>query len=205
MIKNIIFDWSGVISDDFICVYKACMIVMKKLMNKEISLEQFKRDFVLPYMNFWHKYLPKVTKEEIDKLYHPAIHEVGEPLAYSGIKKVLVELKKNKINMIIVSSCVQKKLDKEVMDYGLADIFQEVNGSVHNKAEEIHEILKRNKFKPLETAYLGDMDHDIEAGKAAGVKTMAACWGYQSKESLRKMNPDLLVESISDISLKLLV
>lgn len=204
MIKNLIFDWSGVISDDFACVYKAAMIVMKQLMGKTISFEQFKKDFVLPYMNFWHKYIPNLTKEEEDKLFQVAIHQVGEPLAYPGIKKVLMKLKNEKLNMIILSSCVQKKLDQEVKDYGLAGFFQEVNGGVHNKTEEIHEILKRNNFKPLETAYLGDMDHDIEAGKAAGVKTMAACWGYQSKESLKKMNPDILVEKIEDICSKVL-
>jgi phosphoglycolate phosphatase-like HAD superfamily hydrolase len=121
-------------------------------------------------MNFWHKYLPKITKKEIDKLYHPVIHKVGEPLAYPEITWVLNKLKKKKINMIIISSGVQKKLDQEIMDYGLKCIFQEVNGGVHNKAEEIYEISKRNNFKSSETAYLGDMDHDIESGKAAGVK-----------------------------------
>ena len=47
--------------------------------------------------------------------------------------------------------------------------------------------------------YVGDMTHDIEAGKEAGVKTVALTWGYQSKEILEKHNPDYIIANISEL------
>ena len=63
-IKNIIFDWSGTISDDFTPVYQASTLVFKKLGREPISIEEFKREFALPYMLFWNKYFPKLKEEE---------------------------------------------------------------------------------------------------------------------------------------------
>ena len=78
------------------------------------------------------------------------------------IKNVLSELKKKKINMIIISSGVQKKLDKEVKDYGLNSFFQEVNGGVHNKAEEIHKILHIDPKIPKSLAGLDELKEEYE-------------------------------------------
>jgi len=52
MIKNVIFDWSGVINDDLVTVYKAIMAIFQKLGAKEISLEEFKREWEQPHMRY---------------------------------------------------------------------------------------------------------------------------------------------------------
>ena len=68
-IKNVIFDWSGVLSDDFKPVYEATMLNMEYLIGKRITLEKFRKEFTLSYMNFWNKYVPELTKEKCDKLF----------------------------------------------------------------------------------------------------------------------------------------
>ena len=198
-IKNIIFDWSGTLSNDLTSVYDASMIVFKKLGKPPISLEEYRRKFTLPYMVFWNKYFPKLSKEDEDKLYVEVIHQVKEPTIYAGVKDELERLKSLGINMIVISSHPHDKLIKEASSYGIQSLFREINGSIHDKTETILEIMKRNNFYPNQTTYVGDMTHDIDAGKKARVITIALGWGYQSKKRLMKSNPDYYIEDISNL------
>ena len=49
---------------------------------------------------------------------------------------------------------------------------------------------------PLETLFVGDHLRDIEAGKAAGCRTIAAAYGYLARgESARAWQADVMVNS----------
>lgn len=43
------------------------------------------------------------------------------------------------------------------------------------------------------------MIHDIEAGRKAGLMTVAVTWGYQPKEKLSSANPDFIAESFEQL------
>ncbi len=56
------------------------------------------------------------------------------------------------------------------------------------------------KVKPKQCLYIGDAAHDIEAGKAAGMKTMAATWGYLKSEDIpEQWGADFLIDSPKEI------
>jgi len=64
MIKNIIFDWSGVIKDaglSHLCVVNK---IFETFGVKEITLDEMKESWVQPYMLFYKKYIPDITFEE---------------------------------------------------------------------------------------------------------------------------------------------
>jgi len=199
MIKNIIFDWSGTLSDDIIPVYMSAMVIFKKLGIKKITLKEFRKSFMLPYMEFFRKYTPNASKRYVDKIFLQAIYSFQEPKPFPEAKETLKFLNKKGIKMAVMSSHPQEKLEKEVKEYGFEKYFTDVNGSIHDKTKEITKIIARNKFIPKETAYVGDMTHDIDAGKKAKVITIAVSWGYQSKEKLSKKKPDFLIEKLSEL------
>jgi ADP-ribose pyrophosphatase YjhB (NUDIX family) len=68
---------------------------------------------------------------------------------------------------------------------------------VIDKRTEIHALLESLDMRPEETAFIGDMRHDIDAGKAAGVLTIATCTGYETAAQLMTSAPDLLVPDLS--------
>lgn len=197
-IKNIIFDWSGTLSDDLTPVYKAAMNVFKILGIKVLSLEEYKKEFILPYMEFYKKFKENVDKEEVDKLFFEEINSVGEPKPFPEAREILDCLHKKGIKIVVLSSHPQKKLEKEMENYEFRRYFLDIVGSVHDKTKTIIEIIKRDKFNPKETIYVGDMGHDIEAGKKAKVKTIAVCWGYKTKEDLKKAKPDFIFENFDE-------
>jgi pyrophosphatase PpaX len=65
--------------------------------------------------------------------------------------------------------------------------------------EPILAALDRLKTAPFEAAYVGDSCHDIVAGRAAGVITVAALWGPSPRSALECERPDHLAGSVEEL------
>lgn len=207
MIKNIVFDWSGVINDDLVVVYNAAMTIFKKYGAERISLEEFKKEWEQPYMLFYNKYLPQLTKKEEDADYKVAYKKTVSkyPLRpYSHIRNTLQKFKRAGINMVIISSNPYKYLLSEIKEFRLEGLFNEVKGEVHDKTKVIHEIIKRNQFNPEETIFIGDTTHEIIAGKSANTKTAAVTWGYQNEDKLHSVYPDFIIHNLTELESSIL-
>jgi pyrophosphatase PpaX len=59
--------------------------------------------------------------------------------------------------------------------------------------------LERLGREPHEAVFIGDSVHDMAAGNAAGVVTVAALWGPFSREILAASAPSHYLERISDL------
>lgn len=204
MIKNIIFDWSGVVNDDLMTVYKTVMEIFKKFGVKEISLEEFKEAWEQPYMRFYNKYgiLTKLPREEEKAVYGATYNSMVSrysPKPYSYIKDTLQKFKKAGINMIVISTNFRETLLSDIKEFGLQGIFNEINSDVYDKAEDIQETIQRNNFNPEETIFIGDTAHEVEVGKSAGTKTAAVTWGYNNEDKLRAANPDYIIHNLEEL------
>ena len=164
-----------------------------------MSLERFREEFELPVTNFYNRYIPNVSRKDINEAFIEAIFSVGEPKPFSEAEKFLEALHKEGIRMALLSSHVQKKIEQEMKDYGFSKFFVKIKGSVHDKRETILDLIKKCNFKKEETVFIGDMTHDIETGKMANVRTIAVTWGYDSKEKLKKAEPDYIVDSFEEL------
>ncbi len=199
MIKNIIFDWSGTLNDDFdsyVDIVNEVFRMMKY--DKVMTKEEIKREFTIPYMTFWNKYFPDLTKEDQDEMFRKVVHLKRCEL-YPGVKEFLFELKEKGIKIFVVSSDLKSTLIPEATKYGVKDLFVEIFAHVYLKGPKIKEVVENYDLDPMETLYVGDTSGDIEAGREAGVKTMGVAWGIQCNEKLEASNPDYLFDTVFDI------
>ena len=65
--------------------------------------------------------------------------------------------------------------------------------------EPVLTALERLGYEPDEALFVGDSVHDIEAGNAAGVETVAALWGPFSREQLAVARPDRYIDRIGEL------
>src|SRR5262245_21642366 len=65
--------------------------------------------------------------------------------------------------------------------------------------EPVRLALERLGREPHEAVFVGDSVHDMEAGNAAGVITIAALWGPFDRETLKASNPTHYLEAISGL------
>jgi phosphoglycolate phosphatase len=61
------------------------------------------------------------------------------------------------------------------------------------------ECSKRLGILPERCMYVGDARTDIQAGKAAGMKTVGVLTGFDDHKALSRENPDAVIDSIADL------
>jgi pyrophosphatase PpaX len=59
--------------------------------------------------------------------------------------------------------------------------------------------LERLRLPAERALFLGDSPHDVAAGKAAGVLTIAATWGVTTEEMFREASPDYALARITEL------
>ena len=53
---------------------------------------------------------------------------------------------------------------------------------------------------PERAVVVGDSRYDIEAGRRAGLQTVAVLWGFGTPEEIERANPDIIVRSPNDLA-----
>ncbi len=83
----------------------------------------------------------------------------------------------------------------------LMDVVIGVESSTRHKPdpEPVHVALRALGRSASEAVFVGDSPHDIGAGNAAGVVTVAATWGPFSRETLELARPTHIIDDIRQL------
>jgi pyrophosphatase PpaX len=65
--------------------------------------------------------------------------------------------------------------------------------------EPVHVALRQLGYEPEDAVFVGDSVHDVAAGNAAGVVTIAALWGPFTREDLAASGPRYFLDRIVDL------
>ena len=76
MIRNIIFDWSGTLVDDLPAVWQATNHVLAQSDRAEMTLDQFRAEFSLPFTTFYDKHTPHIPLPQLETWFHARFQEV---------------------------------------------------------------------------------------------------------------------------------
>lgn len=200
MIKTVIFDYNGTLVDDTGKMAILFSNTLEKTGLSAITLKEFKEKFALPIEKLATNFgIPEEKLEEaknnfVDEWKN---YEGGTPL-FPDTKEVLEYLKSKKIKIVILTAYMQERLEKELQENKIMNFFSEkiCDGQ---KVEAINKFIGESKLKPEEILYIGDTELDVEAGKQAGTKTAGFTGGVISRERLKKIKPDYLIDSLSEI------
>ena len=114
MISAMIFDWSGVLNDNFHCFKEVCDAVFSHFSRPLISEEEIRETFTTPYMKFWNRYLPEYTLEEQNRMYKELILQTSPSRMYPGVRETLLKLKNFGIQLFVVSGDPYEQMLPEV-------------------------------------------------------------------------------------------
>jgi phosphoglycolate phosphatase-like HAD superfamily hydrolase/ADP-ribose pyrophosphatase YjhB (NUDIX family) len=200
VIRNIIFDWSGTLVDDLPAVLKASNFVLSQAGKTEMSLEQFRAEFSLPFTKFYDRHTPDVPMEKLEDWFHAEFRRSQSSVVELPHAREFLEFCRAKKFRTFLLSTVHADHFKVQCGVTGFDVFLEKPYTdVWDKREKIHEILRENNLKPGETLFIGDMEHDIETARHGGIHSCAVLTGYNTLEQLRAAKPDLIVEHLSEL------
>src|SRR3989344_8116239 len=144
-IKAIIFDWSGVISDDRRPVHAADGIVLEKYGIKNYDFDRWLSDTKASAPEYFAyrgvKGDPMTFMREYEEALHQArrdgIHPVLYPDAVATVQRLFLDGKK----LFVVSKHPTSHLRAEAKEYTIADCFLEIFGDLPDKTLAIKNIL----------------------------------------------------------------
>ncbi|MDO8740720.1 MAG: HAD family hydrolase [Candidatus Woesearchaeota archaeon] len=192
-IKAVIFDFDGVVIDSRARAFEVWEFAFKKFKKKDVKLD---RDFFeADYKDLAKKInISKNNLKEVEKLF---FHSKTPVYLFKGIKRILNTLSK-KYKLALVSNNPPNRLKQ----YGIFNYFKAVIGirsgiRLKPHPDMIHLALKKLGARPEEAMFIGDMEGDILAGKAAGVFVIGASYGFHTHVRLK--GADVIIDSQNDI------
>ncbi len=199
---TIIFDWSGVISDDRPPVYEANMILLEKYGKKRITFKEWLPNTKLSVVEYMQSHNINVDPSIIFKEYKKAFDKVRKsgihPHLYSDAAGVIKKLSHNGTRLFVINTHPAQNLEQEAREYGIYKYFENFIGTIRDKAETIAIILEKIE-KPKEVFYVGDTIYDIQAAKKAKIKSVAITNGYHIRKRLLEEKPDIIVDSLTEL------
>jgi pyrophosphatase PpaX len=123
---------------------------------------------------------------------------------YPGVIEVVKTLHRNEAKLALVTSKLSRGANRGLRLLGLEEEFRVricADDVVHGKPhpEPVLKALAALDALPAEAVFIGDSDHDIEAGRRAGVETAAVSWGPFAREALEAAGPSRWIESPEEL------
>ena len=200
MIRNIIFDWSGTLVDDLPAVWRASNYVFKQAGVAELTLDQFRAEFSLPFTSFYRRYVPHVSLPQLEQWFHSHFREVqhlARELPHA--RDMLVFCRDHGLRTILLSTIHRDHFASQSAATGFNRFLDHPYIEVWDKRTKILEILRTHELNADETLFVGDMQHDIETARHGGIFSCAVLTGYNRLDQLRAAEPDLIVEHLGEL------
>ena len=200
MIRNVIFDWSGTLVDDLPAVWRATNYVLARAEKAEMTLEEFRAEFCLPFTLFYDRHTPEVPLPQLEAWFHSQFRQAQSSVCELPHARQFLEFCRARgLRTFLLSTVHQDYFAVQAESTGFGAFIEKAYLGVWDKRKKIHEILKDNELAPEETLFVGDMQHDIEAARHGGVHSCAVLTGYNTLAQLRAADPDLIVEHLREL------
>jgi phosphoglycolate phosphatase len=198
MFKNLIFDWSGTLVDDLGPTLEATNAVLQLHGKDTMNKEEFRRRFRLPYSEFYEEVLPGILLGELENHFRHAFANSTVPVTVlPHAREKLDWCQNNNVRCFVLTSMDQKTFEAQLDDLFMRQFFEATYSGVLDKRHVIGELIDTHNLLIDETAFVGDMIHDVVTAKHGGVSSVAVLTGYTHHDVLLTVSPDWIVDDLS--------
>jgi HAD superfamily hydrolase (TIGR01509 family) len=218
-LESLIFDLDGTLIDSVGIYYDMMESVFEKLrwprvsrevMRKAIKDDGFEWSLVLPVRTGRSDEDLIASAREVIREMYPRVFEDNVDVL-PGVEHLLKELHERNVKLGLVTSTLGRFIEFKLIPLkkcGVRDLFQSVItlDDVKNRkpsGDPLVECARRLGVSPGKCAYVGDASGDIVAGKAAGMRTIAVLSGLDDYQSLKGEDPDVILDSVSQLAERL--
>lgn len=198
MFRNLIFDWSGTLCNDMDLTIEATNYVLSRYGAAPLSKERFREEFQLPYPDYYAWKLPQAKLEDLENHYRHAFDHSRTPVVLLPHAREFMEFcAALGIRCFALTSMDPKAFDLQARMLGIMPFFEHVHSGIHNKEQHIPTLMQKHGLVPEETAFIGDMQHDINAAHRVGITGIGVLTGYNNARQLSSAKPDLIVPDLN--------
>jgi len=144
---------------------------------------------------------PQVAKSTVA---YYRLHPVDRTRPYPGVDNALAALRDAKVDLAVASNKPTDLCEMILAHYGWAGRFSEVLGADWGGPRKpdpavLIEVARRLDRKAAAGVMVGDTVMDLQAGRAASMRTVAALYGFRPAQELKAAGPDASVLESTDL------
>lgn len=205
----IIFDLDGTLLDTSEDIFRA---IEHAFLKNKVSLPDQKA--ALPAI--WgpaSRYVGELLGEEKRRLLpevlsdfteYYALHCEERTVPYEGVPELLAALKEAGIFLAVATAKTHAPAARILKKHGLYTYIEKIIGDDDVKNPKpapdcVLAALEALKVLPGRALFVGDTPPDIVTGRAAGVATCAALWGFGGREALCAEHPTFFAGRVTDL------
>ncbi|MFD1020366.1 pyrophosphatase PpaX [Thalassobacillus hwangdonensis] len=204
-INTILFDLDGTLIDTNELIIASFFHTTEAYADRPYTREEI-LDFIGPPLK---DSLATIDPDRVNEMLatyreHNIKHHDDYVEAYEGVVETIRTLKERGFKLGIVTTKMRKTvnmgLELTELD-GLFDVVVTLDDVTNAKPhpEPIVKALDALGAKTSESMMVGDNTHDIMAGKNAGTATAGVAWTVKGREVLDALEPDHMLEEMSDL------
>ena len=203
----VLFDLDGTLIDSIALILGSMRHAFARCEREVPSDDEWLTGVGIPLRTMFQRYAAEDV--EIDRLIaayreHQLANHDSLVRCYDEVPETLAALERAGHPLAVVTSKGDMLARRGLELVGIAAHFETIvscDSCTRHKPhpEPVLTALERLGYEPGEAVFVGDSVHDIEAGNAAGVETVAALWGPFSREQLAVAGPDRFIERIGEL------
>lgn len=145
---------------------------------------------------------PDFPKHRDNFLQHYGDHIADRSRLFSGVDAMLKALEAKKILWGVATNKPKRYTDALMRHFQFRAACA-VSADEVAKPKPSPDVLftacERLALKPADCVYVGDDKRDIDAGRAAGMKTVAVAWGYEGEHPIAGWKADALIQQPDEL------
>jgi phosphoglycolate phosphatase len=206
--KLIIFDLDGTLIDTLSDIEHIFNYVLIKNGLEKKSKNFYKKNIGNGLENLLRKCLPDTFTGDFNLLSKSVRDRYKSQLntktkIYEGIIPVLEYLKKNKVNMAVISnklhSLAVRSVETYFNSYRMKVIGAEGGFPRKPSPDSTFHMLQNFNCSASDTLFIGDSIVDIKTAQNASIRSVGVLWGNGTEEDFIKQKSDFILESPQEI------
>ena len=198
--ETLILDWSGTLVDDLTAVLSGTNEALRRFGAEPVSLAEFRREFDLPPRRFYDRRVPGAPFADLETAFLAGFDRERESVRpLERATAFLDHARSEGFRLRVLTALDSENLDEQMSAFGWDGRFERLHAGVHDKVAYLHEVVGRDELDAERTLYVGDLPHDILAGRRAGVATCAVLSGYADESRLAAAEPDYVVSCVGSL------
>ncbi len=205
--RAVLFDLDGTLIDSIDLIINSALYAFEKCGHAAPRAEDWLADLGMPLRAMFSRFISdEAALAELVtgyREYQLANHDrLVRP--YEEVQATLETLHRQGFALAVVTSKAEPLAHRGLAHVGLDGFFDVVVGlesCTRHKPdpEPVRIALDRLGLTPDGAAFVGDSPHDMSAGRAARVTTVAALWGPFSRAQLAASEPDYYIERMGEL------
>lgn len=209
----VVFDWNGTLLADTRVSCTAVNHILKHLGKEPVTLERFRETAAIPAFDFYAQngctYAElESTREECAAIFHK-VYEEGAAGCRSrrGSRRILHWINSMGGASLLLSNHTMTGIEAQLARLGFTQYITAVLAHTdlgiashkRTKQTRLENFLKARNWQNIPMILVGDGPEEMEIAKTLGAYSAAVTGGNYSEKRLRRLNPDFVIHSITEL------